>query len=98
MKHSHHCHCGFSEKCQKFRAGKLGLLGGVLVVLHLLYHIAECLVLPAIFIAINGNSAEAAELSEPELTETTVLNDFKELKALRTSFYDSLEKYTLLHD
>ena len=64
----HHCHWGLHSQIKKLRAGKLGLLGGVLIVGHLLFHVAECLILPAIIMAINGdNTAEAtSEMIEVE--------------------------------
>lgn len=48
MKHS--CRCGFEKHCKKLKARKLGKLGVLLVGLHLLYHVAECLILPTILI------------------------------------------------
>lgn len=81
MKHSHHCHCGLREQFHRFRAGKLGLLGGVLVVGHLLFHVAECLILPAIFVGFSGHHhSESHEASAAELIETTFTNQV---------FYDS---------
>lgn len=74
-----HCHCGLKEQLKKFRAGKLGLVGGVLILGHLLFHVAECLILPAIFLAANGNAEgethQAEELSLLALQETT-FNEF----------------------
>lgn len=96
MKHPHHCHCGFAEKSKKFKAGKLGWLGGVFVVLHLLYHVAECIILPAVLIALHSNQTEATELSPAEVqTATFSSQDYQELQLLRTNFYDSLQKYAL---
>lgn len=90
----HHCHCGLGEKLKKLRAGKLGLLGGVLVVGHLLFHVAECLVLPAFIMALHGNAAEATELEETELIETNLKNDYR--PSLYIDFYDSLYEYDIL--
>lgn len=95
MKHCHHCHCGFAERSKKFKAGKLGWLGGVFVVLHLLYHVAECIVLPAALLAMHGKTAEAAELGTEEVQETTFADNFAELQDLQLSFSDSLQKYAL---
>ena len=83
MKHTH-CHCGLREQLSKFKAGKLGILGGILIIGHLLFHVAECLILPAIFLAASGN-AESSETSEQllvlELQETTFANLVKALSA-----------------
>lgn len=51
MKHS--CHCGFEQHCKKLKARKLGKLGVLLVGLHLLYHVAECLILPTVLIGVS---------------------------------------------
>lgn len=68
----HHCHCGLKEQINKLKAGKLGLLGGVLIIGHLLFHVVECLVLPALFIGFSHDDAEAAtDLDNAELNQTT---------------------------
>lgn len=100
MKHHCHCHCGFEEKRKKLRAGKFGVLGGCLVVLHLLYHVAECLVLPAILIAVHRNNAEAADVDHTLLEETTFSDKFftsspAQSESIQIDFFDSLEKYAL---
>ncbi len=47
---------------------RVGLGGAVLMILHLLYHVAECLILPAVFTAfshsVSGQSAESATAVE----------------------------------
>lgn len=59
MKHHHDCHCGFEKHLAKFRRGrKLGILGAVLISLHILWHVAECLILPAIFVAFSHHHQE----------------------------------------
>lgn len=91
MKHSH-CHCGFKSQIKKLRAGKLGALGIFLVVGHLLFHVAECLIIPAIILAINRHDAEAIEeLSSQDIQETTFVTDFDELRDLKANFFDTLE-------
>lgn len=73
----HHCHCGFKKRHQLAKGKKLGVLGATLMILHLLYHVAECLILPAIFMAWGGHSAEdavAAEATSPESSEQIELN------------------------
>lgn len=73
----HHCHCGFKKRHQLAKGKKLGVLGASLMVLHLLYHVAECLILPAVFMAWSGHSAEdaiAAEAENPESSEQIELD------------------------
>lgn len=53
-----HCHCGFREHLKSFRAKKLGLVGGIFFVLHLLFHVVECLLLPSILVGLGGHLAE----------------------------------------
>lgn len=68
MKHS--CHCGFEQRCRNFRKRKLGKLGVVLLCLHLLYHVAECLVLPTIVVGIGKCFlGQNSELATPEQAE-----------------------------
>lgn len=73
----HHCHCGFEKRHQLAKGKKLGVFGAALMVLHLLYHVAECLILPAVFMAWSGHSAEdaiAAEAENPESSEQISLD------------------------
>ena len=81
MKHTH-CHCGLKEQLKKFRAGKLGLIGGVLILGHLLFHVAECLILPAIFLAATSN----AESETHQTQEFSIL-------ALQETTFDEFVKY-----
>ncbi len=74
MKHLHHCHCGLRGQLQKLHAGQIGLLGSILLIGHLLFHVAECLVLPAILVALHGSEAEAATELSPEEAEQTTFN------------------------
>lgn len=97
MKSHHHCHCGLESQLKKFKAGKLGLLGGVLIVGHLLFHVAECLIIPAIIVALNHHEVEAIdELSEAHLEEITFTTDFSELKDLHVNFFETLDHSKLL--
>lgn len=90
----HHCHCHFREQLRNFKAGKLGLLGGFLIVGHLLFHVAECLVLPALLVAFNHHDAEAAdELTAADLPEVTFATTPHDGLTLQTNFYDTLEIY-----
>lgn len=90
MKHC--CHCGLKSQLQKFKAGKLGLLGGILIVGHLLFHVAECLILPAVFIAFNHHDTEAVEeiASEVVVTES-ITTPSDDLIALHADFFQTLE-------
>ncbi len=54
----HHCHCGFREHFKLFRARKIGFLGGAFLFLHLLFHVAECFILPSILVGLGGHLAE----------------------------------------
>lgn len=53
-----HCHCGFHEHLGLLRARKLGLVGVTLFVLHLLFHVVECLIVPSIIVGLGGHLAE----------------------------------------
>lgn len=90
MKHC--CHCGLKSQLQKFKAGKLGLLGGFLIIGHLLFHVAECLILPAIIVAFNHHDVEAVE----EIPSEVIVAEFlttpsDDLIALRADFFQTLE-------
>lgn len=99
----HHCHCGLSRHFKKLRTGKLGLIGGVLVVLHLLWHVAEGLVVPAIIIAFSRHHTEAAELTDEELENTTFSNSYgdnsahnsERLRLLHLEFKTTLTNYAV---
>lgn len=72
MKKHHDCHCGLHNQIKKFKAGKLGLLGGILIVGHLLFHVAECLILPVIFVGFTSHSHGGShEAVASDLIETT---------------------------
>lgn len=90
----HRCHCGLGEKLHKLKAGKLGLLGGMLLVLHLLFHVAECLILPALLIALHDETAEASEISEQEAIELNILSQ-PHNSVLHQDFWESLEACSL---
>lgn len=46
---------------------KLGFAGGVFLVLHLLFHVAECLILPSILVGLGGHlSEESAAATDGE--------------------------------
>lgn len=92
-----HCHCHFKEQLHKLKAGKLGLLGGVLIVGHLLFHVAECLILPALLVAFNRPEAEAVEELQPlELPTTAIAAPLPEYADLTINFFDSLDYYSTL--
>lgn len=100
----HHCHCKFEEKRKKLSAGKFGIFGGVLVVAHLLYHVAEFLVLPVFLLAAHRDDAEASEVDADFLQETTFYQpDTSTIEtssvfdsgSLQISLFESLQKYSL---
>lgn len=58
--HAEHCHCGFERSLERLRAktGKrLGMLGATFMVLHLFFHVVECIIVPAILLSINQRIA-----------------------------------------
>lgn len=91
----HHCHCGLGDKLHQLKAGKLGLLGGIFLVLHLLFHVAECMVLPALIVAFRGETVATSELSEQEATEYSALPQ-PHRSVLYVEFRTSLEIYSPL--
>lgn len=54
----HHCHCGLEKHLQHFRIKRVGVLGVVLMGLHIAFHIVECLVLPAVLVSLGGHAVE----------------------------------------
>lgn len=91
MKHC--CHCHIDEQIKKFKAGKLGLLGGVLIIGHLLFHVAECLVIPVIIAGLNRRPVEAIEeLDEKELSETAIVSHSDSLASLKLSLSESIQQ------
>lgn len=95
----HHCHCGFKKRHQLAKGKKLGVLGAVLMILHLLYHVAECLILPAVFMAWSGHSAEdaiATEIAETENSETSEQIELKVEEASKPNilFSTRIKLYT----
>jgi len=97
MKSHHHCHCGLENQLKKFKAGKLGLLGGAVIVGHLLFHVAECLVIPAVIIALNRHEAEAVdELDVRDLEEATFTTELFEVTDSRINFFETLDYSKLL--
>lgn len=53
------CHCGFKSHLKSLKAGKLGFLGALFFGLHFLFHVVECLVLPAVLVGLGGHFTEA---------------------------------------
>lgn len=96
MKHG--CHCHLHEQLKNFKAGKLGLLGGLLIVGHLLFHVAECLVIPVIIAGLSHHDAEAIEeISRNELAKTTLAepNLRQDQDDFKISFVESLKQYQI---
>lgn len=73
MDMKHLCRCGLEKHLQRFRVKKFGALGVVLMGLHVLFHVVECLVLPTVFVALGGHAVEeqAAAASESALVVYT---------------------------
>lgn len=67
----HHCHCGLKKHFKLFRTKKLGALGIVLMGLHILFHVAECLVLPTIIAVLSGKNSEP--VSATDAPESVIL-------------------------
>lgn len=98
MSHPHHPHCKLDEQVKKFKAGKLGLLGSLLIVGHLLFHVAECLIVPAIIVAIGHHDASASEeLSSAELPQATFDPAWARSQDYHIKFTDALEFLRPLH-
>lgn len=90
-------HCHLCEHNAKIRAKNLGILGGLLIVLHLLFHVAELLLLPTLFAVFHHHGAEAlSELDDNNLTETTFVSGFADVEVLRLGFQETLTTYPLL--
>lgn len=62
----HECHCGLSKHLKHFRAKKLGIVGVILMLVHILFHVVECLILPAIIVGVTeqATSAKSAETKD----------------------------------
>ncbi len=92
MKHC--CHCGLKGQIKKFKAGKLGLLGGFLIIGHLLFHVAECLILPAFLISFHSHDAEATDsLTDEDYKTTTFATEPVFPYDLHADFFNDLEHY-----
>lgn len=101
----HHCHCGLEKHLERFRLKKFGVAGAILMILHILFHVVECLVLPAALVALGGHAVEedAAAVSEsvivvsdeevePTVSASSLLVDFHEsLQGLRIPLASELE-------
>lgn len=96
----HHCHCGLKSQIKKFKAGKLGVFGGILIIGHLLFHVVECLALPTILMALRGNSAEAAtsQIIDAEMTENTTTQNYLNPTDFNLSFRETINIYGIGSD
>ena len=92
----HHCHCELGEKIHRLEAKKLGILGGGLVVLHLLFHVAEALVIPAMILALRGETAATTEIAEDEEMSLT-MKPHRHGQMLQKDFWQSLAEYSPLN-
>lgn len=90
------CHCGLHEHL-KTGSKRLGLAGGVLFILHLLWHIAECLIIPALFTAVthvvNAESLESPSVTIIQESSTTLLAPSPCLSLLISQNQDALFCY-----
>lgn len=91
----HHCHCGLKEHFQSLRVKKLGALGVVLMVLHILFHIVECLLIPALLVAFHGQETQpAAAASSAEQPAAKLQIEYSPLA--ETNFFENWQRYTVL--
>lgn len=84
----HHCHCGLKEHFQSLRVKKLGVLGVVLMILHILFHVVECLLIPTLLVAIHDQEtqpATAASSSEQPVVDLQI--EYSPLT--ETNFFES---------
>lgn len=89
----HQCHCHINERIKKLKTGKLGLLGSMLIIGHLLFHVAECLIIPIIIAGLNHHPAEAIEnLGEDDLSETTLISHYDYLSDLQQGFFETIQQ------
>ncbi len=95
----HHCKCGFEKHLSHFRFKRAGIIGVVLMGLHLLFHVVECLVLPSILLSFGGHlhdeSASALDQTTSEVmaveTEAPTSDDAR--GEINFSFAESLILY-----
>lgn len=103
-KHCHHCRCGFERALERLRAktGKrLGALGATFMILHLLFHVVECIVVPAILVGINQQISTEDAVATSE-TQTVTEGDssvdetaYSSYDLLSWDFADASQKLTL---
>ena len=95
-------HCGFEKRHPHVgKQGKrIGAVGAALIVLHLLYHVAEILILPAALVALGGPQAthHAESAAAMSLDEEQEAEDRDEAGATRafmtwlyTDFFETLD-------
>lgn len=96
----HHCHCGLKSQIKKFKAGKLGVFGGILIIGHLLFHVVECLALPTILMALHGNAAEAttSQVVDTEIIIDTTIQNYLNFTDLNLSFQETIDAYGIASD
>ncbi len=58
-----HCHCGLEKTLERFHAKRFGIVGLVLIIGHLLFHVAECLVIPALIVVFSQGKSTATDES-----------------------------------
>lgn len=91
----HHCHCGLKEHFQSLRVKKLGALGVVLMVLHILFHVVECLLIPALLVAFHDQETQpATATSSVEQSVTELQIEYSPL--VEANFFENWQRYNVL--
>lgn len=87
-----HCHCGLREHFQSLRAKRLGAFGVVLMVLHILFHVVECLLIPALLVAFHHDEATSATVPDSDPQSASVLElEYSPLE--KTDFFENWQSY-----
>lgn len=91
-----HCHCGLEKHLRRLHVRKFGVLGIVLMGLHILLHVVECLVLPAIIVAFSSHSVEETAVATDTVWTRELTNDTMEYtegdpEIVLLNFWQSLE-------
>lgn len=75
MQDMKHCaKCRFEKHLRFFTIKKAGLLGVILMVAHLVFHIVELLILPAILVAFSSHATEEPVMAATKTEERIEFN------------------------